>query len=206
MKNIDTLIFDLGGVLVDWNPDYVYRTIFNDEQQMRAFYKNICTSEWNEQQDAGRSLKEATEELVARFPDEENNIRAYYGRWEEMLKGPIEETVDIFRRLKDSGKYKLYALTNWSHETFPIALQRFDFLHWFDGRLVSGEEKIRKPFREIYELIVSRYNIDPVKAVYIDDNAKNLVAPAEIGMHTIHFKSPQQLLEELEELNVLKNE
>ncbi len=203
MKKIDTIIFDLGGVLVDWSPDYVYKSIFNDEQQMQGFYDNICTPDWNEEQDAGRTLKEATDELVARFPEHEANIRIYYDRWEEMMKGSIQGTVEIFKKLKDSGQYKLYALTNWSHETFPIALKRFDFLHWFDGRLVSGEEKIRKPFKEIYELIISRYNIDPLKAVYIDDNARNLTVPAEMGIHTIHFKSPQQLEEQLKVINVL---
>ena len=203
MSKIKTVIFDLGGVLVDWNPDYVFKTVFNDDEKMKAFYKDICTSEWNEQQDAGRTLQEATEELVARFPHEEKNIRIYYDRWEDMLKGPIDGTVEIFKHLKDSGKYKLYALTNWSHETFPVALKRFDFLHWFDGRLVSGEEKIRKPFKEIYELIVSRYNIDPTTAVYIDDVPRNLTAPAAMGMHAIQFFSPEKLREELKKLNVI---
>ena len=203
MSKIKTVIFDLGGVLVDWNPDYVYKTIFSDDEKMKAFYKDICTSEWNEQQDAGRTLKEATEELVARFPHEEKNIRTYYDRWEDMLKGPIDGTVEIFKEIKDSGKYKLYALTNWSHETFPVALKRFDFLHWFDGRLVSGDEKMRKPFKEIYELIVSRYNIDPTTAVYIDDVPRNLTAPAAMGMHAIQFTSSEQLREELKKLNVI---
>ena len=138
---VNTIIFDLGGVLIDWNPDYVYRTIFSDEEKMRWFYKNICTPDWNEEQDAGRSLKEATEELVTRFPDHEENIGAYYGRWEEMLGGPIQGTVEILRHLKYNTNCKLYALTNWSHETFTVALNRYDFLHWFDGRIVSGEEK-----------------------------------------------------------------
>jgi 2-haloacid dehalogenase len=203
MKKIDTIIFDLGGVLVDWNPDYVYKTIFNDEKKMRAFYSDVCTSDWNEEQDAGRTLKEATEELVARFPAEEKNIRAYYDRWEEMLKGPIEGTVDVLRDLKETGSFRLYALTNWSAETFPIALKRFEFLHWFDGRLVSGEEKIRKPFLEIYELLLKRFNIKPSSAVYIDDNARNLTAPKELGIHTILFQSPQQLREELNALGIL---
>lgn len=204
MKNrFDTVVFDLGGVLMDWNPDYVYKTIFNDEKQMRAFYNEICTPDWNEEQDAGRSLSEATEMLVNKFPEQESNIRAYYGRWEEMLKGPIPGSLDIFRELKDSGRMRLYALTNWSAETFPVALQRYDFLHWFDGRLVSGEEKIRKPFPEIYELLLSRYNIDPVKAVYIDDRLSNLAEPNRLGMHAIHFHSPEQLRKELEELQVL---
>ncbi|MBA4166985.1 MAG: HAD family phosphatase [Chitinophagaceae bacterium] len=200
MKKIKTIIFDLGGVLIDWNPDYVYRTIFSDENKMRKFYEEICTPDWNEEQDAGRSLMEATEHLVAKFPHEEKNIRAYYGRWEEMLRGPIEGTVDILKELKDSGKYKLYALTNWSHETFPVTLRKFDFLHWFDGRLVSGEEKMRKPFMEIYELLLQKFNIDPHTAIYIDDNERNLTAPESMGIHTIHFESPGQLKEDLADL------
>jgi len=203
MKKFDTIIFDLGGVLIDWNPDYVYRTIFNDETKMREFYDEICTSEWNEEQDAGRGLKEATEELVARYPHEEKNIRAYYDRWEEMLKGEIEGTVKVLEKIKDREDLKLYALTNWSHETFPVALKRFEFLQWFHGRLVSGEEKMRKPFVEIYELLLKRYNINPETAVYIDDNERNLKPAKELGLYTIHFKSPHQLEEEFIKLGIL---
>ena len=203
MKKFDTIIFDLGGVLIDWNPDYVYRTIFNDETKMREFYNEICTSEWNEEQDAGRGLKEATEELVARFPHEENNIRSYYGRWEEMLKGEIEPSVKVLERIRDKKQYRLYALTNWSGETFPIALKRFEFLQWFDGRLVSGDEKMRKPYKEIYELLLKRFNINPETSIYIDDNERNLAAPKEMGIYTIHFKSAPQLEEELKNLNIL---
>jgi 2-haloacid dehalogenase len=197
MQKITTVVFDLGGVLIDWNPDYVFRTIFDDEEKMRWFFANVCTPAWNEEQDAGRSLQEATELLVTQFPDHEENIRAYYDRWEEMLGGPIHDTVEILRKLKFDTRSKLYALTNWSHETFPVALKKYDFLHWFDGRLVSGEEKTRKPFPEIYELLVKRFNIDPSKAIYIDDNARNLTPAEEIGFSTIHFKSPEQLQEEL---------
>lgn len=203
MKKFDTVIFDLGGVLIDWNPDYVYRTIFNDETKMRKFYNEICTSDWNEEQDAGRTLKDATEELVARFPHEERNIRSYYDRWEEMLKGEIEPTVTLLEKIKNNKQHKLYALTNWSAETFPVALRRFEFLQWFDGRLVSGEEKMRKPFKEIYELLLKRFNIDPHTAVYIDDNERNLSAPRELGIHCIHFKDATQLEGELKELNIL---
>ena len=203
MKKIESVIFDLGGVLIDWNPDYVYRTIFNDETKMREFYNEVCTSEWNEEQDAGRGLKEATEELVARFPADEKNIRAFYDRWEEMLKGEIEGTVKVLKKIKDKNSVKLYALTNWSAETFPVALKRFEFLQWFDGRLVSGEEKMRKPFVEIYELLLKRFNINPATAVYIDDNERNLKTPSELGMHAILFKSPSQLEEELKKLSIL---
>lgn len=203
MKKIEAVIFDLGGVLIDWNPDYVYRTIFNDETKMREFYNEVCTSEWNEEQDAGRGLKEATEELVVRYPKEEKNIRAYYDRWEEMLKGEIEGTVKVLEKIKEKNEVKLYALTNWSAETFPVALKRFEFLQWFDGKLVSGEERMRKPFAEIYELLLNRFKINPITAVYIDDNERNLKAPREMGIHSILFKSPSQLEEELKELEVL---
>lgn len=203
MQQITTIVFDLGGVLVDWNPDYVYKTIFQDEQKMRWFFDNICTPDWNEEQDAGRSLKEATEMLVTQFPEHEANIRAYYDRWEEMLGGPISGTVEILRKLKYETPSKLYALTNWSHETFPVALQKYDFLHWFDGRLVSGEEKTRKPFPEIYELLVKRFNIDPEKAIYIDDNPRNLPPAEQIGFRPIHFRSPQQLQEELNKYEII---
>jgi 2-haloacid dehalogenase len=203
MKKIETVIFDLGGVLIDWNPDYVYKEIFEDDKKMNDFYAEICTSEWNEEQDGGRSLKDATEELVERFPDHEENIRAYYGRWEEMLKGPIEATVEVLKEVKETGKVRLYALTNWSAETFPIALNRFEFLHWFDGRLVSGEERMRKPFPEIYQLLVRRFNIDPHTAIYIDDNDRNLSAPKEMGIETIHFSNASDLRNKLKLLGVL---
>lgn len=203
MQQINTVVFDLGGVLIDWNPDYVFRTIFDDEEKMRWFFANVCTPAWNEEQDAGRSLKDATEMLVTQFPDHEANIRAYYDRWEEMLGGPIDGTVEVFRKLKFHTGCRLYALTNWSHETFPVALDKYDFLHWFDGRLVSGEEKTRKPFPEIYELLVDRFEIDASKAIYIDDNARNLTPAASIGFHTIHFRSPEQLAKELEKFEII---
>ncbi len=203
MKKINAIIFDLGGVLVDWNPKYVYRTIFEKEKEMEWFFENICTFEWNEEQDAGRSLAEATELLVKKYPSHESNIRAYYDRWEEMLGGPIEETVEILAELKKNSGLKLYALTNWSAETFPIALKKYEFLHWFDGRIVSGEEKIRKPFPELYKRLIHKYSIDPSTALYLDDNARNLIPAKELGMETIHFQSPEQFRNELKALNLI---
>lgn len=202
-KNIDTIIFDLGGVLIDWNPDYVFDKVFDDAEKKKYFFENICTADWNEKQDAGRSLHEATEELVAVHPEWEEQIRAFYGRWEEMLGGPIEESVEIFRQLKQKGNYKIYALTNWSSETFPKALELYDFLHWFDGRVVSGEEKMRKPFPEFYQVILKRYNLNPSKTLFIDDNLRNINAAAEIGIHIIHYQSPAQLKKELQEVGIL---
>jgi 2-haloacid dehalogenase len=200
---INAIIFDLGGVLIDWNPSYVFDKMFDDEEQKKHFFENICTSDWNEKQDAGRPLKEATEELVAKHPDWKEYIEAYYGRWKEMLGGPIHETVEIFRQLKESGKYKLYALTNWSAETFPVALELYEFLHWFDGRVVSGEEKMRKPFPEFYQLILDRFQLNPQETLFIDDNLRNAKAAEQIGLKTILFQSPLQLKEKLIEHGLL---
>ena len=169
---------------------------------MRWFFQNITTGDWNEEQDAGRSLAEGTETLVKQYPDHEANIRAYYDRWEEMLGGPIQETVDILHHLKFKTDYRLYALTNWSAETFPIALKKYEFLHWFEGIVVSGDEKTRKPYLPIYQTLINRFSIDPAKAVYTDDNMRNLHPAKELGLHTIHFQSPKQFKKDLQELGV----
>lgn len=202
-NGIDAIIFDLGGVLIDWNPYYVYDKMFDDEEKKKFFFENICTPDWNEKQDAGRSLKEATDELLVKHPEWKEYIEAYYGRWEEMLGGPIHDTVEIFKQLKETGKYKLYALTNWSAETFPVALERYEFLHWFDGRVVSGEEKMRKPFPEFYQLLLNRFQLTPEETLFIDDNVRNAKAAEDIGLRTIVFKSPAQLKEELIEHGIL---
>jgi 2-haloacid dehalogenase len=200
---INTIIFDLGAVLIDWNPHYMYRTLFADEQEMKDFLANVCTSDWNEEQDAGRSLHEGTELLVAQFPEHEANIRAFYGRWIEMLGEPFHGTVEIFRLLKASGKYKIYALTNWSAETFPMAVERFDFLNWFDGIVVSGTEKMRKPTPAFYQTLLDRYTVAASDALFIDDNYRNILAAEKMGIKSIHFTSAEQLEEELKGLEVL---
>ena len=202
-SKINTIIFDLGGVLIDWNPSYVFDKLIEDELKRKHFFEKICTPEWNEEQDAGRTIKEANEILIAQHPEWKEYIEAYYSRWEEMLGGPVNETVEILRELKQSGKYKMYALTNWSAELFPIALGKYDFLHWFDGRLVSGEEKMRKPFREFYQLLIDRFNIKKEKAIFIDDNLRNAHAAEDFGLQTIHFKSSSQLKTELQQRGIL---
>lgn len=203
MKKIDTIIFDLGGVLIDWNPEYVYLDVFRgDREKMKWFFDTICTSDWNENQDAGYPLAKATEERVAMFPEHEELIRMFYGRWEEMLGEAIEETVTILKQLIDSKKYKVVALTNWSHETFPVALKKFDFLHWFEGIVVSGEEKTRKPFTDIYALTLNRFKIEAERAVFIDDNLRNIDAANLMGINGIHFKAPVLLKEQLKDYNI----
>ncbi|WDZ98826.1 HAD family hydrolase [Mucilaginibacter sp. SJ] len=200
---INTIIFDLGAVLIDWNPHYMYRTLFTDEQEMIDFLADICTSDWNEEQDAGRSLQEGTDLLVAQFPEHEANIRAFYSRWIEMLGEPFHDTVEIFKQLKESGKYKIYALTNWSAETFPMARERFDFLGWFDGIVVSGAEKMRKPTLAFYQTLLDRYHVNADEALFIDDNYRNILAAEKMGIKCIHFTSAEALEVELKGLEVL---
>lgn len=204
MKKIDTIIFDLGGVLIDWNPEYVFLDVFNrNRKKMQWFFDHICTSDWNENQDAGYPMAQATEDKVALFPEYEKEIRMFYGRWVEMLGDSITGTVDILKKFIDSEDYKVIALTNWSAETFPIALERFEFLHWFEGIIVSGEEKTRKPFNDIYNLTLERFNIKAENAIFIDDNLRNIEAANNLGLNGIQFESPEQLIINLKTFNII---
>jgi len=200
---ITTIIFDLGAVLIDWNPHYMYRTIFDNEEEMKNFLTTVTTSDWNEEQDAGRSLDEGTELLIKQFPEHEANIRAFYARWEEMLGEPFWDTVEIFKELKESNNYRIYALTNWSAETFPVALARYDFLNWFDGIVVSGAEKMRKPAPEFYQILLDRHQVKPEEALFIDDNYRNILAAEKLGIKSIHFTSAAELRKELVKSNII---
>lgn len=200
---INTIIFDLGNVLINWEPKLLYNKIFDLEEKTNHFLENICTLTWNEEQDAGRSLEAGTKALIAEFPQHKTEIEAYYDRWEEMLDGSIEGSVEILRRLKASGKYKIYALTNWSSELFPIALRNFEFLNWFDGIVVSGDEGIRKPHPDFFKILFDRYQVKPEDTVFIDDNLRNVEASKKLGLKTIRFTSAEQLEKELQDLNIL---
>ena len=204
MNSIKNIIFDLGGVLIDWNPEYVYLKIFDyDRDKMQWFFDNICTFEWNENQDAGYPLAKATEDRIKLFPEHENLIRVYYDRWEEMLGGPINESVEILDELCRKTDLNVYAITNWSSETFPTALKKFNFLSWFDGIVVSGKEKARKPFEKIYRLTMERFKIDPLKTIFIDDNLRNIEGAEKMNIRGIHFKNPKQLKLELGRLKII---
>ena len=203
MNKINTLVFDFGGVLIDWNPAYVYLKEFRgNQEEMSHFLNTICSWEWNENQDAGYSLQKATEERVALYPEHERLIRMYYGRWEDMLGYEHTDTVALLKTFKDHNKYRLIGLTNWSHETFPVALERFAFLSWFEGVVVSGTEKMKKPDANIYTLTLDRYKIIPENAVFIDDKLENVHAATQLGMHGIHFTSAAKLKRNLETLGV----
>lgn len=200
---IKTIVFDLGGVLIDWDPAYLYRKMFDDPKEMEYFLTEVCTPSWNAEQDAGRSWEDAINLLLPHFPKYEKEIRAYFGRWTEMLGGPIEGTVDILSEIKQGGRYRLYALTNWSAETFPHAIERYDFLQWFEGILVSGAENLKKPDHRIYDLLLNRYQIEGPRALFLDDSIANVEGSIAAGLPAIQFHNPTQLRKDLQQKGVL---
>lgn len=194
---IDAVVFDLGGVLINWNPRYLYRQLFGDDEAgMEWFLAEVCSPAWNAAQDAGRGWDEAVDEAIARHPAHADHIRAYRDRWIETLGEPLAPTVRLLDELRGGG-CRLYALTNWSRETFPHALERFDFLGWFDGIVVSGEERLAKPDPAIFHRLMERHDLQPARTVFIDDTAHNVEAAARLGMQAIHFRDAGQLRREL---------
>ena len=198
------IVFDLGGVLIDWNPRYLYRKLFaEDEAAMERFLAEVCTSDWNAQQDAGRSFAEATAELVARHPELAEPIQAFFDRWPEMVAGQIAETVAILLELKQAD-YPLYALSNWSSETYPHARRRFDFFELFDHIVISGEIKLVKPNREIFDHLLAIIERRAAECVFIDDSWPNVESARSLGFDAIHFRSSEQLREELINRQILR--
>jgi len=197
------VIFDLGGVLIDWDPRHLYRKLFaGDERAMEAFLSEVCTVEWNERQDAGRTFAEAVQTLLPRHADKLHLIEAFGRRFDEMIAGDISGTVEVLADLRRAGVPR-YALSNWSAETFPPQRSRFPFLAWFDGIVLSGEEGVVKPDPRIFRILLERYSIAPEEAVFIDDNPVNAAAAGTLGIHGIHFRSPAALRREIRALGLL---
>jgi 2-haloacid dehalogenase len=190
------IVFDLGGVLIDWDPRHLYRKLFDDEAAMEWFLDQVCHGAWNLEQDRGRNFADAIEEAVDRHPDQRSMIEAYHQRWQEMLRGPIDDSVVILEELKDAG-HELHALTNWSAETFPHARERFAFLAHFATILVSGEERLIKPDPRIFGLLLERIDRRPGDCLFIDDNADNIAAAGQLGFDAILFRGPPHLRAEL---------
>jgi 2-haloacid dehalogenase len=190
------VVFDLGGVLIEWDPRRLYRKLLPDEAEVEAFLAEVCTAEWNYQQDAGRTWAEAVAELSGRHPELAGLIAAYYQRWEEMLGGAIADSVTLLEEL-DAAGVPLYALTNWSRETFPIARRRFEFLGRFRGIVVSGEERAAKPDPRIYRTLLERYRLDAGACLFVDDVAKNVEGARAAGMEGVLFTSAAALRREL---------
>ncbi len=201
MNHINTIIFDFGGVLIDWNPRYMYQNEFEESSEMERFLSGICTDDWNLQQDKGRSLAEGTRILQDKFPEHVVKIQLFYDQWEKMIKGCIPQNVAVLQELKE--KYKLYGLTNWSAETFPVVFKRYPFFKLFDGIVISGEEKLIKPDKKIFERMLERYHLEAENALFIDDNINNIQAAKEMGFATIHVKENTDLKTELHALGLI---
>jgi 2-haloacid dehalogenase len=200
---IKNVVFDFGGVLIDWNPRYLYRKVFNDDEAMERFLSEVCNGEWNEKHDGGRPFREGIEELITKYPDESGKITMYFDRWEEMVGGEINGTPGLIYELKSLG-YALYGLTNWSGETFPRVKPCFGFLQEFDGIVVSGDEKLLKPDPAIFRLMIDRYDLIPEESLFIDDNPKNVEVAKSLGFETIRFESAVQLKQDLRLKEILK--
>jgi 2-haloacid dehalogenase len=197
-------VFDLGGVLIDWNPRYLYRKLFQREADMEYFLASICTSEWNLQQDAGRTFAEACAALKLEHPSNSEMIDAWFERFDEMMAGPISGAVDILAELRQR-EVPVYALSNWSAETFPFAQRRFEFLQWFRGIFLSAEVQLVKPDPRIFQRFCERFDLGPEQIIYIDDLQHNVEAAGRIGMHAIRFSDPTSLREELVQLGLLQS-
>jgi 2-haloacid dehalogenase len=200
--HIDAVVFDLGGVLIDWDPRHLYRKLFDgDEAAMERFLAEVCTHDWNARLDAGRSFEEAVTELAAAHPDQAELIRAWWTRWPEMLGGAFEGTLAIMRELRAAGM-RTYALSNWSAETFPTTRGRFPFLDEMDGIVISGELKVAKPEPAIFHVLLSRHGLTPASTVFIDDWDRNVAVASDLGMIAVRFFDAEQLRHDLRGLGL----
>jgi 2-haloacid dehalogenase len=182
---IKNVVFDFGGVLVDWNPEYLFKDVFSSHAEMDHFLENVCNSDWNEQQDAGRSITDAIRTQQERYPQYREEIRMYYDQWTTMLGGAIEQNVALLEPLKT--RYRLFGLTNWSTETFPIAWDMYPFFRTFEGIVISGEEKLKKPDVRIYRVLLERYGLVAGESLFIDDSEANVQSAELLGFQGIHL-------------------
>ena len=196
---IKNIIFDFGGVLLDWNPRYLYKSYFNNDEEMEHFLADICNGEWNIKQDAGRPFAEAVKELQAKFPEYAEAIQMYDDDWEKMLKCELPGSIDLLKELKFMG-YGIYGLTNWSAEKIGYAFANYSFVSLFDGSVVSGVEKVVTPDRKIYEILLEGYSLKPGECVFIDDTQDNVDMAKVLGINAIRFDNIGNVKEHLETL------
>jgi 2-haloacid dehalogenase len=201
---IDAILFDLGNVLIRWDPRNHYRDRFRTEEEMERFLRDVCPLSWNHEMDLGKPFAIAIAERQALYPEWASLIGEWRSGWERMLGGQIDEMVSVLPQLHEQG-YGLYALTNWSGETFPIARSRFPWLATFGDIVVSGEEGVGKPDAAAFQLALDRNRLDPVRTVFVDDNATNVRAAEALGFPAVLFASPEQCLTELGRLGVRVN-
>ena len=204
MDTIKNVVFDFGGVLLDWNPRYFYKSIFNDDQKMEYFLQNIATSTWNAQMDKGRSFEECMKELAEQYPEYKDPIMLYRKGWETMLKGPIESGMRVLDAVMNAQKFKVYGLTNWSAETFPSTFNKYKFIQKFEGIVVSGEEQMIKPEKGIYLTLIERYNLVPEETFFMDDNIQNVETALSRGINAVQFTGTDKNLEQIAKILNIK--
>ncbi len=204
MDTIKNVVFDFGGVLLDWNPRYFYKSIFNDDQKMEYFLQNIATSTWNAQMDKGRSFEECMKELAEQYPEYKDPIMLYRKGWETMLKGPIESGMRVLDAVMNAQKFKVYGLTNWSAETFPGTFNKYKFLQKFEGIVVSGEEQMIKPEKGIYLTLIERYNLVPEETFFMDDNIQNVETALSRGINAVQFTGTDKNLDQIAKILNIK--
>ncbi len=195
-------VFDVGGVLLDWNPRYLYRKLITDEAEMEAFLATVCAPDWNLAQDAGRSWADAVAERTRQFPEQAALIRAYDERWQEMVPRAFDDTVAILEELKRAGR-RLYSITNFSAEKFDLEREIWPFLNWFDGIVVSGEIGQVKPHPAIYQRLLETYDLDAGDCLFIDDVQANVDGARAVGMHAHLFIGAEGLRQALMECGML---
>ncbi len=196
MNKIDTIIFDFGGVLVDWNPHYLYDSYFGDTKKTDYFLTNICTPEWNAQMDGGKPFADGIAEKIAEHPEYEKEIRMYWTDWKQMMGNQIDGMQELLQDLKTAG-YHIYGLSNWSAETFYQIRSKYPVFDLLEGFVLSGDEKCLKPEPQIYTILLNRYHINPNTAVFFDDNLANIEGAKAVGIHGIQFVSAEQIRKEL---------
>ena len=201
-ETISSVIFDVGGVIADWNPHYLYRRLIPDPAERERFLTEVCTGEWNAHQDRGRPFEEAVAELVARHPGQRELIEAFWHQWSQMLGDPIPGVSDIVTELHHR-RTPLYGITNWSAETYPIAIRKHPELTLFTDTVVSGEVRMSKPDPEIFRYSLERFKVTADQTVFIDDNPDNVSAAEALGINGIHFTDAAALRADLERMNLL---
>jgi len=199
-----TIVFDLGGVLIEWDRRALFKKLFNDVNELDYFLNEICSLQWNSQIDLGMPFEKAVQDRILEFPDYAPQIQAYLERWEEMIPGSIPGAVKILEELREA-EYPLAALSNWSAETFPKVRDRFEFLGWFNPLLISGEVGLIKPGSEIFQYLLNEINKDAANCIFIDDSPPNIQMAEELGFEVIFYSSPQELRTRLVQLYILTN-
>lgn len=199
---IKNIIFDFGGVLVDWNPHYLFDKYFNDIEESNYFIENVCTTEWNAEMDGGKPFEQAVRERSEMFPKYAEALKLYQTNWMDTMGEEIPGMYNLIKSLKTNGFPVIYGLTNWSAETFPTVQKTYRIFSLIDNIVVSGEVKQLKPNPEIFLTLLNKYNLKAEESLFIDDNLKNVEGAKTVGINAIRFENAQKLKEELKALNI----